>query len=112
MRDAYIHREEEVIRNLSNAYQLTNSQRYTPATQTDGVLLRKYARVYEDGTDVSVIPPDFPFTNMRLTIGPNRPGPRAKVCGKWIADYIRGGFYKKNQFISISDNDGRSGNNG
>jgi hypothetical protein len=148
------HREEEVIRNLSNAYQLTNSQRYTPATETDGVVLRKYARVYEDGTDVSAIPPDFPFTNMRLTIGPNRPGPRAKVygrihailesnpgitgaaliarlhkvdwsdvksaytegrskvCGKWIADYIRGGFYKKNQFISISDDDGLSGNNG
>ena len=144
------HREEEVIRNLSNAYQLTNSQRYTPATETDGVVLRKYARVYEDGTDVSAIPPDFPFTNIRLAIGPNRPGPRAKVygrihailesnpgitgaaliarlhtvdwsdvksaytegrskvCGKWIADYIRGGFYKKNQFISIFDEDGLS----
>jgi hypothetical protein len=122
--------------------------------ETDGVVLRKYAHVYEDGTDVSAIPPDFPFTNTRLAIGPNRPGPRAKVygrihailesnpgitgealiarlhevdwsdvksaytegrskvCGKWIVDYIRGGFYKKNQFISICDDDGLSGYKG
>ena len=37
---------------------------------------------------------------------------RSKVCGKWIADYIRGGFYKKNQFIRICADDGLSGYKG
>ena len=144
------HREQELIQNLSKAHRLTNAQSYAPATETDGVVLRKYADVYDGGAAVSAIPPDFPYTNTRLSIGPNRPGPRAKVygrihaileakpgitgaaliarlhevdwsdvrsaytegrsrvSGKWLADYVRGGFYKKNQFIRIFD--GTKGN--
>ena len=139
------HREQELIRILSKTHQLTNAQSYAPMTEIDGVVLRKYAHVYDDGSDVSAIPPDFPYTNTRLAIGPNRPGPRAKVygrihaileakpgitgarliarlhevdwsdvkssytegksrvSGKWLADYVRGGFYKKNQFIRVFD---------
>lgn len=148
------HREEELIQSISKVYQLTNAQSYAPATEIDGVVLRKYAHLYGDGADVSAIPPDFPYTNTRLAIGPNRPGPRAKVygrihailaknpgitgaalitqlhevdwsdvksayaegrsrvSGKWLADYVVGGFYMKNQFIRIYDGNELSGSKG
>jgi hypothetical protein len=104
-------------------------------------VLRKYADAY--GTDVRDIPADFPYRYTRLTVGPKRPGPKAKVygrifevlestpgitgadliarlheidwsdvksayaegraavSGKWLADYVRGGFYDKNRFIAL-----------
>lgn len=137
------HREEELIREIEQKHALTNNQRYAPAAEVDGVVLRKYADVYADGTDVRAIPANFPYTNTRLTVGAKRPASitnvfgriyavleanpgitgakliallhqidwsdvpsayaegRSVVSGKWLADYVRGGFYKKNQCIAV-----------
>jgi len=136
-------REAELIAQLDSTVQLTNAQRYAPSAERGGAVLRKYADAYPDGEDVRAIPADFPYSGTKLTVGPRRPGPRAKVygriyavleanpgitgaqlierlhevdwsdvksiyaegrsvvSGKWLADYIKGGFYTKNQFIAV-----------
>jgi len=137
------HREEELIRELEREHQLTNAQRYAPASEVGGVVLRKYSAAYAEGADVRAMPSDFPYANIKLQVGPNRPASktsvfgriylvleqnpgitgaelidllhqidwsdvpsayaegRKEVSGKWLADYVRGGFYKKSQCIGL-----------
>jgi hypothetical protein len=137
------HREGELIRELERTNLLTNLQRYAPAKEVGGIVMRKYAAAYAEGADVRDIPADFPYTNTRLMVGLKKPGSRAKVygriykvlydapgitgadliarlhqidwsdvksayaagrsmvSGKWLADYIKGGFLKKNQCITL-----------
>lgn len=61
-------REEELIRELESMYRLTNAQRYATASESDGVVLRKYAGAYGAGEDVRSIPADFPYMNLRLMV--------------------------------------------